>query len=74
MSKPIIKKYIGIVVENKVKLSSDDECWTICLKHLPAFTLKISTCIVCRMKKDKNIVISKTLERRIKFKNEDYYG
>ena len=62
---------ISIVVEIKIEPSSD-ECWTRCLKHLPVFTLKDINLIVLSSGKDKNTVISKTLERGRKFKNEGY--
>ena len=62
---------ITIVVENKVEPSSD-QCWTRCLKNLLVFTLKDINLHRLSNGKDRNTVISKTLERRRKFKNEDY--
>ena len=62
---------ISIVVENKMEPSSD-EFWTKCLKHLPVFTLKDINLHRLSSGKDKNTVISKTLERGRKFKNERY--
>ena len=51
---------------------SSDEFWTKCLKHLPVFTLKDINLHRLSSGKDKNTVISKTLERGRKFKNEGY--
>ena len=53
---------ISIAVENKMEPSSN-ECWTRCLKHLPVFTLKDINLHRLSSGKDKNTVISKTLER-----------
>ena len=50
---------------------SSDKCWGRYLKHLAVFTLKDINLIVCRVEKIKT-VISKTLERGRKFKNEGY--
>ena len=62
---------ISIVVENKVEPSSN-ECETRCLKYLPVFTLKDINLHRLSSGKGKNTVISKTLERGRKFKNEGY--
>ena len=62
---------ITIVVENKLEPSSD-QCSTRCLKNLPVFILKDINLHRLSNGKDRNTVISKTLERRRKFKNEDY--
>ena len=50
---------------------SSNECWTRFLKHLPVFTLKDMSLHHLLSGKDKNTVISKTLERG-KFKNKVY--
>ena len=78
MSKRIIKKYryikilnVGMVVENKVEPSSDDECWTRRSKYFPVFTLKISIYVVYLVEKIKT-VIYKLLEKGRKSKNEGY--
>ena len=62
---------ISIVVENKVEPSSD-KCMTRCLKHLQDFTLKDINLHRLSSGKDKNTVISKTLKRGRKFKNEGH--
>ena len=51
---------------------SSDECWAKCLKHLPVFTLNNTNLHRLSSRKDKNTVISKTLERIRKFTNEGY--
>ena len=62
---------ISIIVENKTELSSD-KWWTKYFKHLPVFTLKDINLHRLSSEKDKNTVVSKSLERGRKFKNEGY--
>ena len=61
---------IIIVFESKVEPSC--ECWTRYLKHPPVFALKVTNLHGLSSEKDKNFVISETLEKGRQFKNKGY--